>query len=106
MGRGKKSGGLLDVLFDAVGQAVHVFEDGTTIKKLNAADFIQTGEQYCKECHCEMDKYSNYWECPVCGETIFTDEVEETGGYPTLESTYEDDFGYFGSSDEDEEEDD
>ena len=102
MGRDKKKGGgLSKILFDALGEAVHVFEDGTAIKKLHAADFLQTGKQFCKECHCEMDKSSNYWDCPVCGYTIFKEEVEETGGYPTLESTYEDDFGYFGEDEDD-----
>ena len=97
----KKNGGEHSrVSFDTLGEKVHIFEDGVAIKKLHAVDFIQTGKQYCKECHCEMDKYAKYFECPVCKYTIFNEEVEETGGYPTLESTYEDDFGYFGEDED------
>ncbi len=102
----KKNDDEVGVIFNTIGEAIHIFDDGTAIKKLNAADFLRTGKQFCKDCHCEMKHKTDYWECPTCGDTIDDEDVEESGGYPTLNSTYEDDFGYFGDTDDDDEDDD
>lgn len=78
-----------------LGELVHEFSDGGFVVEMNSSHRRQTGKQFCCICHVEMEQSPNYWECPVCGYTLFNEEIEETGGYPTLESSYEDDIGYF-----------
>ena len=94
-----------------IGEEIHVFNshDGeeTRIKKIDPAYFIPTGEEYCPDCKCLLEHKEDYWECPKCGYSITDDESENGEGYPTLESTYEDDYNeYYPSYDDDDDDDD
>lgn len=82
-----------DVFFNEIGEEIHEFEDGTRIKKYNALDFLFMGDQYCPDCHLQMDEEDERWRCSICGYTFEKDDLEYSNGYPSLESTYEDDFG-------------
>ena len=54
--------------------------------------FIHTGIQYCPYCHTMTSRRAEgYYECDICNYSITDEEAENGEGYPTLESTYEDD---------------
>ena len=70
------------------------------VKKLDMSVWLPTDEQYCPECHKRMEQLDGYFECSSCGYSITDDEVEYGDGYPTLESTYEDDYDEYYDEDE------
>lgn len=54
--------------------------------------FLPTGEQYCPYCHIKIShRDEGYYECEICNYSITDEEADYGDGYPTLESTYEDD---------------
>lgn len=86
------------------------FDDGhmmaTVVRHPGA--FYDTGEQWCSDCHVKMNRISNAWVCPHCGETFSLYEIDQNdfGEYcPTEESSYQDtvrpeeiwmaDYGFF-----------
>lgn len=84
------------VVTNDIGEEIHVMtgdDREVRAKKLSMADFLYSGEEYCPECHriCEH-RDEGYWECPICFYSITDEESEEGYGYPTLNSTYKDDF--------------
>lgn len=107
---GKKKKVKDTVIRNTIGDEVHVREtpSGTMfVKKLNMSDYLYSGEEYCPDCHILMDHRDGYWECPTCCYSITDEESEAGEGHPTMESTYEDDYGeYYGgiepSNDDDE----
>lgn len=88
------------IVKNTIGQDVHIFDgpDGITkIKKIDSFTRLYTGLEYCPECHCLMTHQIGYWECDICKHSITDEESEFGEGYPTLESTYENDYGeYYG----------
>lgn len=52
-------------------------------------DIFGSREQWCPQCRAPLVRRSGYFECPECNFAITDNEVEDTGGYPTLESTNE-----------------
>ena len=52
-------------------------------------DVFGSLDQWRPQCHTQMVRRDGYFECPQCNFYITDEEVEETGGYPTLESTDE-----------------
>lgn len=84
-------------IFDGAGREVHVLDgpDGEKrIKKINPFDYIPGDEQWCPNCHEQMILKGDVYECPICYKEIFKFDADEGEGYPTFESTFEDDYGY------------
>lgn len=52
--------------------------------------YYDVGQQWCYECHVEMDRIGGGWICPICGQEISLCEVDDLDEYycPTLESSY------------------
>ena len=96
MGRKKKN----DTILNAIGDAIHVVGD-MLVKEVHPSDWLPTGEQWCPECHVKMERKEDEFVCPECGTDITVEEAEEGWGYPTLESTYEDDYGEYYEEDDD-----
>ena len=76
------------------GNEVHVFDgpDGKVeVSKVNMADFLPTGEQWCPHCHvqCEKRDDGKWFECSECGYSITAEDAELFGSYPTEASTYD-----------------
>lgn len=95
------------IQYDGAGNEIHIFNGPlgkAFVKKLSAINWLPTGEQYCPDCHCLMTHTDDYWECDECRYTITDDEADNGDGYPTLDATYENDYGTY--YDEDDEEDD
>ena len=90
-------------LFDGAGQEIHVL-DGPNgevhVKEINPMDYIYTGEQWCPNCHEKMVLKDDIYECPICYLEIFKDEADNGYGYPTFESSYEEDYGEYYSDKE------
>ena len=88
----------VDIQYDGAGNEIHVF-DGPLgkafVKKLSSIDWLPTGEEYCPDCHKLLTHRDGYWECDICKYSITDDEAENGDGYPTLDSTYEDDYGTY-----------
>lgn len=58
---------------------------------INMRYFLPTGFQYCPYCHTMTShRAEGYYECDICNYSITDEEAENGEGYPTLESTYED----------------
>lgn len=80
-----------------IGEEIHIF-DGPNgkarIKKISMFSRLSTGNQYCPDCHKPINHKNGYWECNICNYSVTDDEVEIGDGFPTLESTYENDYGY------------
>lgn len=94
MGRKKKQEAEpIGTCIDGLGRTVHVWPDGNRTKEYDAIDFVQTGNQWCPDCHKMMVRKEYMWECPICFDYFTDEDVEMTGGYPTYESTFKDDFG-------------
>ena len=98
-----------EIQYDGAGREIHIFDGPlgkSFVKKLSAADWLPTGEQYCPNCHIKLTRLDGYWECGKCVYDISDDDAEAGEGYPTLESTYEDDYGTYyeddSSADDDE----
>lgn len=82
--------------------AEHIFQQKNqrrevifNIKKLSALDWLPTGEEYCPDCHKLLMHRDGYWKCDICKYSITDDD-----GYPTLDSTYEDDYGTYYEDDD------
>lgn len=95
------------IIKNKIGQDIHVFDgpDGITkIKKIESRTRLTTGLEYCPECHCLTTHKEGYWECDICLYSITDEESLYGSGYPTLESTYENDYeeyyGDYGYSDD------
>lgn len=85
--------GAVDICYDGMGRVVNIWPDGTRTKKINASDFIYTGNQWCPECHVMMARTTGMWKCVSCQYYFTDDDLEMLGGYPTYESTFKDDYG-------------
>lgn len=48
-------------------------------------------EQWCPNCHCLTIRKDCYWACPRCDYEFEDGYLDFGPGYPTYESTYEDD---------------
>lgn len=86
------------IQYDGAGNEVHIFNGPLGkmfIKKLSSLDWLPTGEQYCPDCHVQLVHRDGYWECEECKYSITDDEADNGDGYPTLDSTYEDDYGTY-----------
>lgn len=99
------------IISGTLGEDLHEFDDGTSrtvVKKLDPDIWQSTGMQYCPDCHtpCKHHIEDAYWECPRCKYSITDDEVAYGDGYPTAESTWEDDYSdyYAGEATDDDEE--
>lgn len=108
-GKKKKDDVKETIIKNSIGEDVHVFDDGTgqpvSIKLLNSEYRMPTGLQYCPYCHIQCShRDERYWECEECNYSIDDEEVEFGDGYPTLESTYEDDYGEYYSEQSDDDE--
>jgi hypothetical protein len=84
-----------EVRKDEVGRDVHVFDgpDGEVeVTRISAASRLPTGEEWCPRCHipCVHHDEDKYYECPDCGWTTEDWEIEQWGGHPTEESSYDD----------------
>lgn len=79
---------------DEAGREVHVFEDGK-VTKLNMADYIFHGEQWCPSCLTQMSRKDGYWQCDICGWVTDDSDVEENGGIPSLAAAldYREEYG-------------
>lgn len=92
----KKEGNIEDiVLFNGIGEEVHLLNGKNgpmLIKKEDSSIWLQTGEEYCPDCHCLMQHKDGYWECAICKYSITDEESAEGEGCPSLESTYARDY--------------
>lgn len=83
------------VFHNVIGEEIHEV-DGQhgkmLIKRISHSAWEYTGVQWCPECHIEIIRKEGYFECPQCKYSITDEEAECGDGYPTLESTYEDDY--------------
>ena len=62
------------------------------VKKLDHKAWLATGEEWCPDCHKLMTHKDGYWECDDCKYGITDEESAYGDGYPTLQSTYENDY--------------
>lgn len=98
-----------DIIHNEFGQEIHILNDGVQgemrIKKYDPSDYIYTGEQWCKDCHVQMEykDEDKIFVCPICSGWITEGEAEAGEGYPTEAASYDNDFGWneFDSSFED-----
>lgn len=85
-----------DTIKNEIGQEIHIL-DGEygeiRVKSINPMQNMLTGEQWCPECHSKCTLDGEIWQCDNCGYQIFKDEADRGYGCPTLESSYEEDFG-------------
>jgi ribosomal protein L37AE/L43A len=96
MGSGKKkkqeSGITSDtILYDSLGNEIHLLNGKNgpmLIRKETASIWLQTGEEYCPDCHCLMEHRDGYWECADCKHSITDEESADGEGCPTLEASY------------------
>lgn len=96
MGNMKRKNQTEKIETNAIGEEIHVFSgtNGTVrIKKLSMFSKLPTGNQFCPDCHKPITHKQDYWECNICNYSITNEEVENGDGFPTLESTYENDYG-------------
>ena len=84
-----------DVIHNAAGQEIHVFrtDDETRVKKIDISKYLFNGEQWCPDCHSQMEHKESYWECQNCYYSITDEEVEYGDGCATLEASYDEDYG-------------
>lgn len=97
MGRKKGVHVTEKIVSNELGEEIHEFDGPNGIARIKAISYFDkvfTGVQYCPYCHKEIEHRDEYWECPVCNYSILDEEVEEGDGFPTLEATYRDDFGW------------
>ncbi len=92
------------IIHNDFGEEIHVFgDDELRVKKLDPSIWLPTGQQWCPDCHIPAEHRGEgedgYWECPQCRWSITDQEAEDGDRYPTLESTYEDDYGEYYSDD-------
>lgn len=84
------------VALNAIGEEIHIF-DGSNgkarIKKVSMFSRIPTGFQFCPDCHKPIVHKKNFWECDICNYSIADEEIKNGEGFPTEESTYENDYG-------------
>ena len=84
------------IMRNAIGEEIHVF-DGPNgkarIKKMSMFSRIPTNTQFCPDCHESIIHKNNFWECEICNYSITDEEVKNGEGFPTMESTYENDYG-------------
>lgn len=84
------------IIHNAIGEEIHVF-DGSNgkarIKRMSMFSRIPTNIQFCPDCHKPIIHKNSFWECDICNYTITDEEVENGDGFPTIESTYENDYG-------------
>lgn len=94
----------VETITNDIGEEIHVM-DGPLgevhIKSINPMNYIYTGEQWCKDCKIQMELHGDLFECPMCGSQLEVEMAEMGEGYPTLESTYEDDYGEYYSEQDD-----
>ena len=65
---------------------------------INLEYFLPSGEQYCPYCHTKTaHRAAGYFECEICFYSITDEEAENCEGYPTLESTYEEEIYHYDS---------
>lgn len=84
------------VVQNDIGEEIHIFDGASgevRIKKMSMFSRIPTGEQYCPDCHKPIIHKKDFWECEICNYSITDDEVLDGDGFPTKESTYENDYG-------------
>ena len=97
------------IIHNAIGDEIHIFgNDELRVKKLDPTIWLPSDDQWCPRCHTRLPHFvvdgEGYYECD-CGWTITDEEVENGDGYPSEESTYEDDYGdYYGGNDWEEDE--
>lgn len=87
-----------EVVQNGIGDEIHVFDTPNgevRVKSIRPGDYIYTGEQWCPDCHIQMIDKGYVFECPQCGTETDKELAEEGLGYPTLESTYENDYGEY-----------
>lgn len=81
---------------NTIGEEIHIF-DGPNgkarIKKVSMFSRIPTDFQFCPDCHKPIIHKNNFWECDICNYSITDEEVKNGEGFPTEESTYENDYG-------------
>ncbi len=88
---------------NAIGEEIHIFDGANgkaRIKKLSMFSKIPTGKQFCPYCHIVIEHKNNYWECDKCNYSITDEEINCGDGFPTIESTYENDYGDIYGEDE------
>jgi len=84
------------ITYNDIGEEIHVFDGPNgkaAIKRLHSESKLPTGKEYCPDCHKPIIHKAGYWECQICKYSITDGESEYGDGYPTLESTYEEDYG-------------
>lgn len=84
------------IIHNAIGEEIHVFDGPngkTRIKRMSMFSRIPTNIQFCPHCHKPIIHKNNFWECDNCNYSITDEEVENGDGFPTMESTYENDYG-------------
>ena len=84
-----------EIIVNEIGQESHVLDGDNgpmIIKELDPTIWLHTGKQWCPDCHKELTHKDGYWECDECLYSITDEECEYGDGYPTLESTYENDY--------------
>lgn len=92
---GKKKRDKEETFINELDQKIFVVDGTMAVKKLNAADYLFSGKEYCPDCHIQEEHREGYWECPVCFHSITDDESENGEGHPSIESTYDDYSEYF-----------
>lgn len=91
-----------EIVINDFGEDIHVFNGEwgeVRVKKINPSAYLYHDEQWCPDCHVLLIKNSEHFECPNCNYSITISEAESGEGYPSLESTYEDDYcEYYGNN--------
>lgn len=88
------------VIKNTIGEEIHIFDNNVRIKKVSMFSRLPSKNQFCPDCHKLLIHKTDYWECPFCNYSITDEEVCNGYGYPTIDSTYEDDYGYIYSEPE------
>lgn len=86
------------IIYNDIGEEIHILKGihgSMSVKKIEYDYNHFTGEEWCPYCHTKIEHLEGYWECPICNYSITDDEVEYGDGYPSLEATYEDDYGEY-----------
>ncbi len=91
MGRKRKQSE--KIIKNTIGEEIHIFDDGIRIKKISMFSRLPSGQQFCPNCHKPIVHKNNYWECMICNYSITDNEVQNGYGYPTEESSYDNDYG-------------
>lgn len=87
-------------VYNAIGEKIYIVDTPygeMPVKETSSHPewYRYSGLEYCPNCHCLMTHKECFWECDICGYDIDDEESIAGNGYPSLESTYEDDFGEY-----------